>query len=158
MPERIDVESFDVYSFAVRPSDVPIGLLVSRTAKTLSRAFDDALAAAGGSTPTWLVLLAIKTGSHRTQGDLAEAVGVRQPTLTHHLDALEREGLVHREREPGNRRVQQVALTEAGEQLFLRLRRAAGSFDGRLRAGLDETQVTELRRLLAHLVENAQPD
>lgn len=142
----------------MRPSDVPIGLLVSRTAKTLSRAFDDALAAAGGSTPTWLVLLAIKTGSHRTQGDLAEAVGVRQPTLTHHLDALEREGLVHREREPGNRRVQQVALTEAGEQLFLRLRRAAGSFDGRLRAGLEETQVTELRRLLAHLVENAQPD
>jgi MarR family transcriptional regulator for hemolysin len=158
MPERIDVESFDVYSFAMRPSDVPIGLLVSRTAKTLSRAFDDALAAAGGSTPTWLVLLAVKTGSHRTQGDLAEAVGVRQPTLTHHLDSLEREGLVHREREPGNRRVQQVALTEAGEQLFLRLRRAAGSFDGRLRAGLDETQVTELRRLLAHLVENAQPD
>jgi MarR family transcriptional regulator for hemolysin len=158
MPERIDVESFDVYSCAMRPSDVPIGLLVSRTAKTLSRAFDDALAAAGGSTPTWLVLLAVKTGSHRTQGDLAEAVGVRQPTLTHHLDALEREGLVHREREPGNRRVQQVALTEAGEQLFLRLRRAAGSFDGRLRAGLDETQVTELRRLLAHLVENAQPD
>lgn len=142
----------------MRPSDVPVGLLVSRTAKTLSRAFDDALAAAGGSTPTWLVLLAVKTGSHRTQGDLAEAVGVRQPTLTHHLDALEREGLVHREREPGNRRVQQVALTEAGEQLFLRLRRAAGSFDGRLRAGLDETQVTELRRLLAHLVENAQPD
>jgi MarR family transcriptional regulator, transcriptional regulator for hemolysin len=142
----------------MRPSEVPIGLLVSRTAKALSRAFDDALVAAGGSTPTWLVLLAIKSGGHRTQGDLAEAVGVRQPTLTHHLDALERDGLVHREREPGNRRVQQVTLTDIGEQLFLRLRRAAGSFDGRLRAGLDETEVTELRRLLSHLVENAQPD
>jgi MarR family transcriptional regulator, transcriptional regulator for hemolysin len=142
----------------MRPSEVPIGLLVSRTAKALSRAFDDALVAAGGSTPTWLVLLAIKSGGHRTQGDLAEAVGVRQPTLTHHLDALERDGLVHREREPGNRRVQQVTLTDTGEQLFLRLRRAAGSFDGRLRAGLDETEVTELRRLLSHLVENAQPD
>jgi MarR family transcriptional regulator for hemolysin len=104
------------------------------------------------------VLLAIKSGGHRTQGDLAEAVGVRQPTLTHHLDSLERDGLVHREREPGNRRVQQVALTDAGEQLFLRLRRAAGSFDGRLRAGLEETEVTELRRLLGHLVENARPD
>jgi MarR family transcriptional regulator for hemolysin len=158
MHKRIEVESFDVYPFAMRPTDVPIGLLVSRTAKALSRAFDDALVAAGGSTPTWLVLLAIKTGGHRTQGDLAEAVGVRQPTLTHHLDSLEREGLVHREREAGNRRVQQVALTDAGEQMFLRLRRAAGSFDGRLRAGLDETEVTELRRLLAHLVENAQPD
>jgi MarR family transcriptional regulator for hemolysin len=51
-----------------------------------------------------------------------------------------------------------VTLTDAGEQLFLRLRRAAGSFDGRLRAGLEESEVAELRRLLAQLVENAQPD
>ena len=140
------------------PSEVPIGLLVSRTAKALSRAFDDALAAVGGSTSTWLVLLALKTGGHRTQGELAEAIGVRQPTITHHLDGMERSGLVRREREPENRRVQRVMLTEAGEQLFLRLRRAAGSFDGRLRAGLDDTETAELRRLLAHLVENSQPD
>jgi MarR family transcriptional regulator for hemolysin len=142
----------------VDPADVPIGLLVSRTAKALSRAFDDALVAAGGSTSTWLVLLGLKAAEHRTQAELAEAVGVRQPTLTHHLDRLERQGLVERQPEPGNRRVQRVALTEAGEQLFLRLRRAAGSFEGRLRAGLGEAEVTELRRLLGQLTENAQPD
>jgi MarR family transcriptional regulator, transcriptional regulator for hemolysin len=140
------------------PSEIPIGLLVSRTAKELGRAFDDALAAVGGSTSTWLVLLALKTGGHRTQGELAEAIGVRQPTITHHLDGMERTGLVRREREPENRRVQRVTLTETGEQLFLRLRRAAGSFDGRLRAGLDDAEVAELRRLLSHLLENAQPD
>jgi MarR family transcriptional regulator, transcriptional regulator for hemolysin len=142
----------------VGPSDVPIGLLVSRTAKTLSRAFDDALVAAGGSTPTWLVLLSLKSGEHRSQGELAEAVGVRGPTLTHHLDGLERAGLITRERDPGNRRVQVVAMTEAGEQLFLRLRRAAASFDGRLHAGLDDEDVTHLRRVLAQMVENSQPD
>jgi MarR family transcriptional regulator for hemolysin len=140
------------------PTDVPIGLLVSRTAKALSRAFDDALVAVGGSTPTWLVLLALTTGEHRTQGELAEAVGVRQPTLTHHLDSMERAGFVTREREPGNRRVQHVVVTEAGQQLFLRLRRAAGSFDGRLRAGLEDEEIAELRRVLAQLSENAQPD
>jgi MarR family transcriptional regulator for hemolysin len=139
-------------------SGVPIGLLVSRTAKELSRAFDDALAAVGGSTPVWLILLALTTGSHRTQGDLATAVGIRQPTLTHHLDTMERAGFVTRDREAGNRRVQRVTVTDAGQQLFLRLRRAAGSFDGRLRAGLDNGEVVELRRLLAQLVENAQPD
>jgi MarR family transcriptional regulator, transcriptional regulator for hemolysin len=112
------------------PADVPIGLLVSRTAKALSRAFDEALAAAGGSTSTWLVLLSLKTAGHRTQGELAEVVGIRQPTLSHHLDGLERAGFVTREREPGNRRVQRVHLTPAGEALFLRLRRAAGAFDG----------------------------
>jgi MarR family transcriptional regulator for hemolysin len=138
--------------------DAPIGLLVSATAKVLSREFDAALAAVGGSRPTWLVLLSLKTAAPRTQGELAEAVGIRQPTLSHHLDGLERDGLIRRERTADNRRVQHVTVTEAGEALFLRLRRATGAFDGRLRAGLDDAEVAELRRLLAHLVENAPPD
>ena len=136
----------------------PIGLAVSATAKALSRAFDDALAAVGGSTPTWLVLQAVETAEVATQGELAAAIGIRQPTLTHHLDGMERAGLVTRTRDPGNRRVQRIAVTEAGEHLFLRLRRAAAAFEGRLRAGLDDDDVRTLRRLLAQLEENAQPD
>ena len=140
------------------PAEIPIGLLVSSTAKVLSREFDAALAAVGGSRPTWLVLLSLKTAGHRTQGALAKAVGIRQPTLSHHLDGMEREGLVRRERTADHRRVQTVTVSEAGEALFLRLRRAAGAFDGRLRAGLDDGEVAELRRLLAQLAENAPPD
>jgi MarR family transcriptional regulator, transcriptional regulator for hemolysin len=140
------------------PGDDSLSLFIGRVAKELSRAFDDALVAAGGSTPTWQVLRALSTGEHRTQAELAAAIGVRQPTLTHHLDALERAGLVTREREDTNRRVQRVTVTKSGEHLFLRLRRAAASFDGRLRAGLDDADVAELRQLLGQLAENAQPD
>jgi MarR family transcriptional regulator for hemolysin len=140
------------------PPEPPIGLAVAATAKALNRAFADALAAVGGSTPTWLVLQAVTTTDAATQGELAAAIGVRQPTLTHHLDGLERAGLVTRTRDPGNRRVQRIAVTEVGEGLFLRLRRAAAAFDGRLRAGLDDDDVRALRRLLAQLEENAQPD
>ena len=140
------------------PGDESLSLLIGRVAKELSRAFDDVLVAAGGSTPTWQVLRALSAGEHRTQADLAAAIGVRQPTLTHHLDALERAGLVTRERAAANRRVQRVTVTEAGTHLFLRRRRAAASFDGRLRAGLDDADVTELRRLLAQLAEDARPD
>jgi MarR family transcriptional regulator for hemolysin len=85
-------------------------------------------------------------------------MGIRQPTLSHHLDAMERSGLVTRTRDPGNRRVQRIAVTEVGEQVFLRLRRAAASFEGRLRAGLEDDDVAALRRLLAQLEDNARPD
>ena len=139
-------------------ADLPVALLVSSSAKALTRAFDDALAAAGGSGPTWLVLLALAEHDHRTQGELAAAVGVRQPTLSHHLDAMERSGFVTRVREAGNRRSQQVVVTDAGRALFLRLRRAAGAFDGRVRAGLDDDEIAGVRRVLAQLVENAQAD
>jgi MarR family transcriptional regulator for hemolysin len=140
------------------PGEESLSLLIGGVAKELSRAFDDVLVAAGGSSPTWQVLRALSTGDHRTQAELAAAIGVRQPTLTHHLDALERAGLVNREREAANRRVQRVTVTESGEHLFLRLRRAAASFDGRLRAGLDDDDVAQLRRLLGQLTENARPD
>ena len=40
-----------------RPDVPPIGLELARTARTVSRAFDAALAAAGGSTPVWLILM-----------------------------------------------------------------------------------------------------
>jgi len=142
----------------VSAADESLSLLIGRTAKGLSRAFDDALVAAGGSAPVWQVLLALQSGAHRTQGELAEAIGIRQPTLTHHLDAMERAGLVTRERVDGNRRVQQVGVTELGERLFLRLRRAASAFDGRLRAGLSDGDVATLRTLLGQVAENAQPD
>ena len=136
----------------------PIGLVVDATGKALNRAFDDALTAAGGSRSIWLVLSAVRSTDARTQGDLAGAVGVRSPTLTAHLDGLERAGLVTRTRDPANRRVQRIAVTEAGERLFLRLRRAAAAFEGRLHAGLDDDDLATLRRLLTQLEENARPD
>jgi MarR family transcriptional regulator for hemolysin len=141
-----------------RPREEPIGLLVTRTAKALSRAFDEALAGAGGSLPTWLVLVSLKSRAWGTQRELAQALGIEGPTLTHHLDGLERAGLVTRTRDPGNRRVQRVELTKAGEAAFQRLRRAAAGFDQRLRSGLGDSEVQRLRQLLGQLGANVTDD
>ncbi|MGH9057132.1 MAG: MarR family winged helix-turn-helix transcriptional regulator, partial [Acidimicrobiales bacterium] len=65
----------------------------------VSRAFDDALAEAGGSLPVWLVLLNLKINPSASQRELAEAVGVREATVTHHLNAMENDGLVTRRRD-----------------------------------------------------------
>jgi MarR family transcriptional regulator for hemolysin len=135
--------------------NVPIGLQLTRVSRTVSRAFDEALAAAGGTLPVWLVLLNLKIRSGASQRELAGAVGVTDATLTHHLDAMERERLLTRRRNPSNRRTHRVELTPAGEEAFLRLRDAAVRFDRRLRAGLDAEQVDRLRALLDRLCENA---
>ena len=103
------------------PTTEPIGLQLTRTAKAVSRAFDDALAEVGGSLPTWLVLVSLKSRTHGAQRELAAAVGIEGPTLTHHLNRMEASGLVTRRRDPANRRVHRVELTEAGEATFARL-------------------------------------
>ena len=137
-----------------RPSRPPIGLHLARTARSVSRAFDDALAQAGGSVPVWLVLISLKSQQVRNQRELAEAVGIREATLTHHLNAMDEQGLVTRRRDPANRRVHQVELTEAGEDAFQRLRGAATAFDERLRAGLSGDEVSQLEALLGRLAAN----
>jgi MarR family transcriptional regulator for hemolysin len=139
-----------------RPQQPPVGLAVTRVARTLSRAFDDALAAAGGSSSVWLVLLQLKTNPGATQRDLAEALELREATMTHHLSGMERDGLLTRRRDPANRRVHQIELTEDGEQAFHRLRRAAAEFDERLRAGIPPERLTELGDTLAMLAANVQ--
>src|SRR5712671_4529277 len=123
-----------------RPAREPLGLHLTRVSRTISRAFDDALAEAGGSLPVWLVLISLKRGEPASQRELAEAVGIQEATLTHHLNTMESAGLVTRRRDPANRRLHLVEVTPAGDALFLRLRDAATAFDRRLRAGLSEAE------------------
>jgi MarR family transcriptional regulator for hemolysin len=139
----------------VRPAPTPIGLHLAQAARVVSRAFDDALARAGGSVPVWLVLLNLKIRPQASQRELAEAIGVREATLTHHLNAMEAEGLLTRRRDPANRRVHIVQLSETGEATFLRLRDAAVSFDRQLRHGLTDADLDRLGRLLDRLAGNA---
>jgi MarR family transcriptional regulator, transcriptional regulator for hemolysin len=138
----------------MRPARAAIGLQLARTARRISRAFDAALGPAGGSLPVWLVLLNVKTRRTANQRELAEAIGVRQATLTHHLNAMEADGLLTRRRDESNRRIHSVELTEVGEAAFLRLRDAAAGFDRRLRRGFTADELTDLEGLLGRLVEN----
>jgi MarR family transcriptional regulator for hemolysin len=142
----------------VRPPELPIGLRLSRAARVVSRAFDDALGEAGGSLPTWLVLLNLKTRRLGNQRELAEAVGIQEATLTAHLNGMEANGLLTRSRDPGNRRVHIVELTDAGETAFLRLREAAVAFDRRLRAGMTNADLAQLAELLDRLSTNVRAE
>ncbi len=137
-----------------RPARQPIGLQLAQVAKVTSRAFDDALAQAGGSLPAWLVLISIKSQQAASQRELAAAAGIQGATLTHHLNAMESAGLLTRRRDPANRRVHLVALTPEGDALFLRLRDAAMAFDSRLRAGLSDRDISQLGELLSRLSDN----
>jgi len=139
----------------VRP---PIGLQLARAARSVSRAFDDALAQAGGSLPVWLVLISLKTQRLGNQRELADAVGVTEATLTHHLNAMDARGLLTRQRDPANRRVHLVRLTEDGEAAFLRLRDAAIAFDQRLRKGISDAEAAALESALNRLASNVTGD
>jgi len=138
------------------PSVQPIGLDLAQTAKIVRRAFDDALIAGGGSLPVWSVLISVKLRGAGNQRELAQSVGIQDATLTHHLNAMEANGLLVRRRDPANRRIHLVELTPSGEALFLKLRETAMAFDRQLRAGLDQDDLDKVRSVFSRLRSNVE--
>jgi MarR family transcriptional regulator, transcriptional regulator for hemolysin len=136
------------------PFPVPIGLRLNQAARAVGRAFDEALAQAGGTLPVWLILLNLKIRRPKNQRELAEAVGIREATLTHHLNAMDADGLITRTRDAANRRIQVVTLTDKGDQAFQSLAGAAIAFDAKLRTGLADTDLATLETLLTRLSAN----
>ena len=109
------------------------------------------MAEAGGSASTWQVLVLVRAQKWGTQGEMAEEMGITGATLTHHLNMLENRGLVRRWRDADNRRAQHVELTDAGVELFDRLRVVAQEHDRRLRSSLSDEEVERLAELLERL-------
>lgn len=64
------------------------------------------------------MLLAVRSGGMLSQRELAHAIGIEGPALTHHLNRMEEGGLLHRRRNPANRRTHHVQLTATGEELL----------------------------------------
>ena len=122
----------------------------------MSAAFNAALAAEGGSLPAWLILSSLRGDRWATQLDLARSLGIEGPTLTRHLENLERGGFVRRERSQADRRAVRVELTEAGAEAHGRMLRAVISFNERLQAGLSSDDLRFLDHLLARLDENVR--
>jgi MarR family transcriptional regulator, transcriptional regulator for hemolysin len=138
-------------------AEPPIGAVLWTTVTAIGRAFDDALGTAGGSRPIWSILLALKSSPTKNQRELAAEVGIRGATLTHHLTIMEERGLVTRRRDPANRRVHIVELTETGETAFERLKDVAVAFDAKLRTDVPLDEIQQLRHTLDKLRSNVVP-
>src|SRR3954471_9904660 len=94
------------------------------------------------------------------QGELIQEMGVAPSILLTLLNPLEAEGLVTRERDPGDRRRHLVTLTDAGARHLVSASRAQKEAEDALFASLDEAQREQLRALLIALRDGlgADPD
>jgi MarR family transcriptional regulator for hemolysin len=129
----------------------PIGLALWETARLVLRAFNRTLTEHGGNRAVWFLFRALDQAGQPTQRELAQAIGITEATLTHHLSSLERRGLISRYRDAQDRRVQRIQFTDEGRAVFAAMRTAAVSFDERLRAALGPEGVDALMTALSTL-------
>jgi MarR family transcriptional regulator for hemolysin len=124
------------------------------TAKALRAAFEETLAANGGSLGTWIVLNALSDVGCVSQATLATHVHLEGATITHHIDRLESLGLVRRLADPDDRRVRLLELTPPGLELYQRLLTAATEFEGAALAGVSAKERELLQRTLVRIQSN----
>jgi DNA-binding MarR family transcriptional regulator len=92
-----------------------------------------------------------ETAGPRPAGELALAAGVTAPTATRMLDAVERAGLVSRERAQHDRRCVHVALTEEGRRAVADKRRRLDTRRAEIFASLEPEERARAAALLRRL-------
>jgi MarR family transcriptional regulator, transcriptional regulator for hemolysin len=122
-----------------------------RTAKDARLCMEAALAEAGASYATFVILDAISLEPGLSQRQIARYLSIEGPPLTRHLDRLEAEGLVERRRDERDRRVQRVYSTTVGTRLYQALCPIVVGLEDELLAGVPPRDVEAFARVLARL-------
>ncbi|WP_128555127.1 TetR/AcrR family transcriptional regulator [Streptomyces triticagri] len=118
----------------------------------------------GISLPALDVLTALHTadGSRGlTMGEVSATGAVRAGGLTQHADRLEARGLIRRERDPRDRRIVRLRLTDAGSELTDRVAAARRAREDELLSGLapaDRRRLSALLGTLSRTLEAGGPE
>lgn len=100
-------------------------------------------------TPSQFALLAfLWQQDGLTQVELAEKGQIDRSTVGGLIDRLERDGLLERRQHPQDRRAYRIYLTDQGKSMESTLSACAERSLTLLTSGLNENEVTELRRML----------
>lgn len=131
-----------------------IGFLLSQLGAHASGRFDNRVAELGLSAQQAGVLRMLGRAPGVSQRDLADRLGIVQSRMVALIDGLEGAGLVARTRSATDRRSYQLALTDAGRERLVELRRIAEANESELTESLDAAQRDVLFDLLRTLANS----
>lgn len=113
---------------------------------------DRAVAGFGLSDATgWVLLHVGRLGDGVRQTELAAALDIQSASLVRLIDQLEGTGLVERRVDGGDRRVNRVFLTAAGETSVVEIEQALRAIRQELFDGIADTDLAAANRMLALL-------
>lgn len=132
-----------------------VGFLLSDTARHVKRLLYQRLASHGVRNGAWFVLRALWEREGLTQRELADRLGMTPPSMLQMLRAMEADGLVRFEKDPGDRRKLRVFVTEMARQKKPQLLKIAVDSNQDILEGLSEAEVALLRMIVRQVRKNA---
>lgn len=135
---------FHKHAYYVRMMTESIGFLISDVSRLMRKRFDERARAFGATRTQWKALAHVSRNEGLHQGALAELLEVEPITLTRMVDRLEEAGLVERRRDPADRRVWQLFLTEKSHPVLDRMHHIAGELTADALAGVSPDDLAQL--------------
>ncbi len=131
--------------------------LLGRLGMSVKKQAVEELEAAGYSPYDYGVLTLVAEGECRTQGTIADALGLDRGQLVGLLDGLEERGLIERKRDPNDRRRHSVLFTADGKSHLSRLRSIVKRIEDEFFAPLDADERERLHELLVTVARFHDP-
>lgn len=116
--------------------------------------FEERLAEYGLTAPQWAVLARLSERDASPQVDIGRSLGVDKATISGIVRRLETKKLVKSRRDPADRRLCRVCLTEDGRKLGRVLPRCAERTNRAALSGFTSEQTASLKASLRRLLEN----
>ncbi|MFJ6658409.1 MarR family winged helix-turn-helix transcriptional regulator [Streptomyces sp. NPDC091377] len=135
------------------PSSPPASL-INTAARVLARLNDRRLRPLGLSFGQMPVLAALATGGPLPQKELVRLARIEQPSMAQLLARMERDGLVERAPDPGDRRVSLISLTDEGVAKLPGARAALLATNSRALDGFSAQEIDVLQGLLRRFLAN----
>ncbi len=127
-------------------------MALHNTARIWRQAIDRRLKDVGVGQAGWMAIAKIaKSKEALSQIELANRLGVEGPTVVSLVDRLVKAGYVQRLPSETDRRIKHVVLTEAGLQLYGKVRTAADGYRKELLDGIDRERLQAATELLEEL-------
>lgn len=127
------------------------GYLLSRAAQQCRTYFDSLVAPLGIHGRHFSVLAVLGEGLPLSQVEMGERLSIDRNTIVLLLDDLEGHGMVLRTRDPQDRRVHRVTLTEAGREVLEKSTKMAQRTNEEVLTQLTPKERQHLHKLLSRL-------
>ena len=127
---------------------------MAETSRMIRRFYDRRASALGVTTAQWRVLAWLGHEPGMKQVELAERLDVEPITACRILDRLEEAGLIERQRDPSDRRVWRLVLTDKAQPILERLRGLAEEMAGDAFAGFSVNEIESIRAKLGRVRDN----
>jgi MarR family transcriptional regulator, multiple antibiotic resistance protein MarR len=151
----------DIYDTATYEPRKGIGHLMHRVRTEILAAVDrelaadEQIAAMEVTSAQFIIIATLSMGVAKSASDLCKGISYDAGAMTRMIDRLEEKGLIRRSRDPGDRRLVNLELTEKGSAALPRMRDVSMRVLNRFLQGFTKAEARQLETFLMRMLENA---